>query len=192
MSHMGHNSKVPIRIHDRYLQIILRFAKCGPPCEGRGKWIMDYRILVVKTDPKAHPSLQGPAGDVSIKQKISLLKCLIYPLRRTPIVNYIIKGQLTCFFAREANCTTDNTLFSRFENTSKASGCNFLLRVCLHPQVLCCSVLQCAAVCCSVLHCAAYTYDAELVRRGKQEGLVSTTRGSRVNNQRVKSQQPEG
>jgi len=51
MSHVGHNSKVPIRIHDRYLQIILRFAKCRPPCEGREKWIMNYGILPVKTDP---------------------------------------------------------------------------------------------------------------------------------------------
>ena len=47
---MGHNSKVPIRIHERYLQIVLRFAKCEPPCEGRGKWIMDYGILPAKTD----------------------------------------------------------------------------------------------------------------------------------------------
>jgi len=59
MSHLGHNSKVPIRIHDRYLQIIrvLRFAKCGPPCEGRGKWIMDYEILPVKTDPLEGPTI---------------------------------------------------------------------------------------------------------------------------------------
>ena len=42
---MGHNSKVPIRIYDRYLRIILRFAKCGPSCEGRGKWIIDYGIF---------------------------------------------------------------------------------------------------------------------------------------------------
>ena len=45
MSHMDSNSKVPIRIRERYLQIILRFAKCGPPCEGRGRWIMDYGIF---------------------------------------------------------------------------------------------------------------------------------------------------
>jgi len=51
MSHMELNSKVPIRIHDRYLQIIPRFAKCGPLCEGRGKWIMDYGILPVWNDP---------------------------------------------------------------------------------------------------------------------------------------------
>jgi len=38
-------SKVPIRIHERFLQIILKFAKCGPPCEGRRKWIMDYGTL---------------------------------------------------------------------------------------------------------------------------------------------------
>jgi len=50
MSHMGHNSKVPIRIRERYLQIILKFVKYGPLCEGRGKWIMDYRILPVSTD----------------------------------------------------------------------------------------------------------------------------------------------
>jgi len=48
---MGQNSKVPIRIHDRCLQVILRFAKCGPPFEGRGKWIMDFGILPFKTDP---------------------------------------------------------------------------------------------------------------------------------------------
>ena len=30
MSLVGHNSMVPIFIHKRYLQIILRFAKCGP------------------------------------------------------------------------------------------------------------------------------------------------------------------
>jgi len=41
----NHNSKVPIRIHKRYLQIILQIAKCGLPCEGRGKWIMDHRML---------------------------------------------------------------------------------------------------------------------------------------------------
>jgi hypothetical protein len=29
----------------RFISIILKFAKCGPPCEGRGKWIMDYGIL---------------------------------------------------------------------------------------------------------------------------------------------------
>ena len=50
MSHMGHNFKVPIRIHERHLQIILRFAKCGPPCEGRRKWIIDYVTLPAKTD----------------------------------------------------------------------------------------------------------------------------------------------
>jgi len=44
---MGHNSKVPIRIYDRYLQIILRFAKYRPPCEGRGKWIMDYEYFLL-------------------------------------------------------------------------------------------------------------------------------------------------
>jgi len=73
MSYMGHNFKVPIHIHGRYLQIILKFAKCKPPwrdnvvywktngkinndlqCEiylfeGRGKWIMDYGILPVRT-----------------------------------------------------------------------------------------------------------------------------------------------
>ena len=48
---MGHNSKVPIRIHERYLQIILKFEKRGPLCEGRGKWIMDYGILPVRIDP---------------------------------------------------------------------------------------------------------------------------------------------
>jgi len=52
MSHVGHNCKVPIRIHKRYLQIIMKFAKCGPPCEGIGKWIMDYGILQVRTDPQ--------------------------------------------------------------------------------------------------------------------------------------------
>jgi len=31
MSCMGHDFKVPI--HERYLQIILKFAKCKPPCE---------------------------------------------------------------------------------------------------------------------------------------------------------------
>jgi len=45
MSDIGHNSKVPIRIRERYLQIILRFAKCKPPCEGRGRWIMGYGIF---------------------------------------------------------------------------------------------------------------------------------------------------
>ena len=45
MSHMGHIFTVPIRIHERYLQIIPKFGKCGPPCEGRGKWIMDYGML---------------------------------------------------------------------------------------------------------------------------------------------------
>jgi len=48
MSHVEHNSKVHIRVHDRYLQIILKFAKCGPPCEGRGNRLweeaMDYVI----------------------------------------------------------------------------------------------------------------------------------------------------
>jgi len=47
MSHMGHNSKVPIRVPERYLQLIMKFAKCGPPCEGRGKWF----VRPVRTDP---------------------------------------------------------------------------------------------------------------------------------------------
>jgi len=37
---MGHNTKVPIRIHVRYHQTIFKFAKCGPRCEGRGQWII--------------------------------------------------------------------------------------------------------------------------------------------------------
>ena len=151
---------------------------CKMQTSVRQKRKMDCRILLVKTDPKAHPSLQEPARDVSIKQKINLLKCLIYPLRRTPIVNYIIIGQLTCFFAREANCTTDNTLFFPFENTSKASGCNFLLHVCLNPQVLWFSVLQCVALCCICIQCRACA--------------PRQTRGSSVNNKRVQSQQQEG
>jgi len=54
MSHMGHNSKVPIRIHERYLQILLKFTKCRPSCEGRGKWITDYGIPSVRTDPESY------------------------------------------------------------------------------------------------------------------------------------------
>ena len=56
MSHVGHNCKVPIRIHTRYLQIIIKFAKCGPACEGKGKWIMDYGILPVRADPSTPPA----------------------------------------------------------------------------------------------------------------------------------------
>jgi len=43
--HVGQNSKIPIRIGQKYLQIILKFAKCGPPCEGTGKLIMNYGML---------------------------------------------------------------------------------------------------------------------------------------------------
>ena len=42
---MEHTSKVPIRIHKRHLQNILKFANCGPPFEGRKKWIMDHGTL---------------------------------------------------------------------------------------------------------------------------------------------------
>ena len=33
------------------VQIILKFAKCVPPCEGRENWITNYGILPVRTDP---------------------------------------------------------------------------------------------------------------------------------------------
>jgi len=44
MSHMGHNPKVPIRIHEGYPQIILKFAKCDLRVreEETGLWIMEY------------------------------------------------------------------------------------------------------------------------------------------------------
>jgi len=40
--HVRHNSKVSIRIHKRYLQITLKFAKCEPRAreEENGLWIM--------------------------------------------------------------------------------------------------------------------------------------------------------
>jgi len=70
---MEHNSKVPIRIHERYLQIILRFAKCTPPCEGRGKWIMEYfwlrptlrvnrKIATTAKQAKSEPIWPGPVA----------------------------------------------------------------------------------------------------------------------------------
>jgi len=50
---MGHNSTVPIRIHEKYLQNIPKFGKYGPPCEERGKWIMEYGML--RLGPSAEP-----------------------------------------------------------------------------------------------------------------------------------------
>jgi len=41
---MGHHPKVLIPFHKGYLQIILKFAKCGPPCEGRGNWTRAHGI----------------------------------------------------------------------------------------------------------------------------------------------------
>jgi len=38
MAHMGHNFKVPIRIHERYLQIILKFARPCSPTLGQVDW----------------------------------------------------------------------------------------------------------------------------------------------------------
>ena len=49
---MGHNFKVPNLIHERYPQIVTKSVKCGPPCEGREKWIIDYGTLPVRTEPK--------------------------------------------------------------------------------------------------------------------------------------------
>jgi len=43
MPRMGHNSTVPIRIHERYLQIIPKFGIIW--CEGRGKWMTEYGML---------------------------------------------------------------------------------------------------------------------------------------------------
>jgi len=60
MSHVGHSSKVPIRIHERNLQIIFKFAQCGPPFEGRG--LSNYGLWRnIRTDPylficTVHPS----------------------------------------------------------------------------------------------------------------------------------------
>jgi len=45
MFHVGQNSKIPLRIRQKYLQIILKFAECGPLCEGTGKLIMNYEML---------------------------------------------------------------------------------------------------------------------------------------------------
>jgi len=55
---MGHNFTVPIRIHEKYLQIIPKFGKCGPPCEGRGGKMDDglwnapveSRVFLLKTE----------------------------------------------------------------------------------------------------------------------------------------------
>ena len=76
MSHVGQNSKVPIRIQEICLQIILKFAKCGPPCEGRGKWIVDYGILAVRTD--AHDLCAVPSWITRHMRCISIsLPCLL-------------------------------------------------------------------------------------------------------------------
>jgi len=54
MSRVGHNSEIPIRIHERYLQIILKFANSV-----RGNRIMDYGSwkIPARTDPYSNNSM---------------------------------------------------------------------------------------------------------------------------------------
>jgi len=76
MSHVGYISKLPIPIHERYLQIILKFAKCGPPCDGGRKWIIDYGILWLG------PTLRCPwtnnAGLGFVQKNVHIQWSLVY------------------------------------------------------------------------------------------------------------------
>jgi len=101
---MGHNSTVPIRIDEKYLQIIPKFGKCRPPCEGRGKWIMHYGMLLlgptlmmITTQVRHHTQLDLSTCRVCSVKHMMIIRQDSPRLRYVPYPLYV-RGLGLCFF----------------------------------------------------------------------------------------------